>query len=402
MNRLQELRTAAQNELVTNVLPFSMNHVVDHENGGFYGYVANDITVRRDAPKALIQHTRMLWTFAHAQRILGDSAYAPIADYARRAVTGWFADTEQGGYFWIVDATGRPLQTDKLTYGQAFAIYALAEDHLAGGPADSLERAIQLYHLLESHCHDAQYGGYFEGCRHDWTAAPELSVDETNLPVVKSMNVHLHMMEAYSTLLQAWGNPGLRANLRALVEIMLGHIRNRRAHHLWLWFDREWHPLSDHISYGHDIEGSWLLLEAAEALGDRGLRTRARAAALGMAYATLGRAVDADGGLFSEGNPSGVTDRNKIWWPQAEAVIGFLNAYQLNGDPRLLEAALASWRFIQEHIVDREHGGWFWGVDEAGRTLDREKAGAWKAAYHSGRMCMEIMRRIEAIAPGER
>jgi mannobiose 2-epimerase len=400
MDRLQELRAAARNELVSNVLPFSMRYVVDHERGGFFGYVANDNTVDKEAPKGLIQHTRMLWTFTHARHVLDDPSYSPIADHARQAITGWFADAAHGGYFWMVDPHGHAMQTDKLTYGQAFTIYALAEDYRASGNAESLQQAITLYHLLEERCRDAEHGGYSEGCHRDWTPAPELCVDTTELPVVKSMNVHLHMMEAYSTLLRAWPDPALKASLRQLVEIMLGHVLNRRAHHLSLWFDGEWRPLSDHISYGHDIEGSWLLIEAAEVLHDRELLARAHTAALSMAYATLGRAVDADGGLFSEGVPSGVTDRSKVWWPQAEAVVGFFNAYQLNGDPRFLEAALASWRFIQEHIVDHEHGDWFWGLDEAGRPLDREKAGPWKAAYHSGRTCMEIMRRIDAAREG--
>jgi mannobiose 2-epimerase len=232
MDRLQELRAAARSELVTNILPFSMRYVVDHEDGGFYGCVANDNTVRKEAPKGLIQHSRMLWTFAHAQRKLGEPAYSPIADHARQALTSWFGDAEHGGYFWMVDAQGHPLQADKLTYGQAFALYALAEDYLTSAKAESLERAIALYHLLQEHCHDPEHGGYFEGCHRDWTPAPDLRVDTTDLPVVKSMNVHLHMMEAYSTLLRAWDDPGLRASLKALVDIMLEHILNRRTHHL--------------------------------------------------------------------------------------------------------------------------------------------------------------------------
>jgi mannobiose 2-epimerase len=398
MSRLLELRAAARNELVSNILPFSMNHVVDRERGGFYGYVANDNSVRSDAPKGLVQHTRMLWTFARARRVLGDSAYSAVADHARQALAGWFEDGRHGGYFWMVDAQGQPLQTDKLTYGQAFAIYALAEDYLSSGKAESLDRAIALYHLLQAHCQDAEQGGYFEGCRREWTPAPDLRVDTTDLPVVKSMNVHLHMMEAYSTLLRAWEDPGLRASLRGLVQIMLARVHNREVHHLALWFDRDWHSLSNRISYGHDIEASWLLLEAAERVGDRGLRAWARASALGMAYATLGHGLSADGGLFSEGDPSGVTDRTRVWWPQAEAIIGFLSAYQLNRDPRFLGAALATWRFIQKHIIDHDHGDWLWGLDEAGNPLDREKAGPWKAAYHSGRACMEIMRRIDAVS----
>ena len=374
-----------------------MCFVVDREHGGFYGHVANDRTVQEQAPKALVQHSRMLWTFAHAERVLGDPGYAPIAMHARDALMNWFWDREHGGCFWMVDYRGQPLQTDKLTYGQAFAISALAEDHLATGNAQSLERAIEVYRLLDTYCHDTEQGGYFEACQRDWTPAPNLRVDETPIPFVKGMNSHLHVLEAYANLLRAWDDGDLRASLRAVVHTMLQRVLNPDTHHYCLFFDRQWHALSDRVSYGHDIEGSWLLVEAGEVLGDAGLLAQVRGAALQMAYATLEQGLDADGGVFNAGDPSGVTERTKDWWPQAEAGVGFLNAYELNGDPRFLDAALASWRFIQEHIVDKVHGDWFWGVDEAGGPINREKVGPWKAAYHSGRACMEIMQRIQRL-----
>ncbi len=198
-------------------------------------------------------------------------------------------------------------------------------------------------------------------------------------------------------MLRAWDDGELRASLQALVHTTLGRILNPDTHQFSLYFDREWRSLSDRVSYGHDIEGSWLLVEAAEVLGDPELSAQVREAALQMAYATLERGVDADGGLFHEGDPSGVIERGKVWWPQAEAMVGFLNAYQLNGDPRFLEASLASWRFVQEHLVDREHGEWFWIVDEAGRPHDREKAGPWKTPYHNGRACLEVMERVRKL-----
>jgi len=400
MDQLEQFKTEAFQELTTNVLPFSMRFVVDREHGGFYGHVANDRTVQKQAPKALVQHSRMLWTFARVNRMVGDGEYRLIASHACKALMDWFWDAARGGFFWMVDHQGQPLQTDKLSYGQAFAIYALAEDHLSSGNAQSLDRAIELYRLLERHCRDAEYGGYWEACHVDWTPAPDQRVDETTLPVVKSMNSHLHVVEAYANLLRVWDDSGLRASLHAVLQATLSHIIQPATHQFSLFFDRQWHTLSDRISYGHDIEGSWLLLEAAEALGDPHLLAQVRAVALQMAYATLDQGVDADGGLFSEGDPSGVTDRTKVWWPQAEAVVGFLNAYQLNEDPRFLEAALASWRFIREHIVDKENGDWFWAVDEAGRPVDREKAGPWKAAYHSSRACLEVMARVQKLTGG--
>jgi mannobiose 2-epimerase len=400
MDQLQRLQTEAFRELTENILPFSMSWVADAEYGGFYGYLSNDRAVRKEAPKALVQHSRMLWTFSQAARVLGDLPYRPTADHARKALMDWFWDAEHGGFFWMVDFQGRPLQTDKVTYGQAFCIYALAECFLAGAHPECLERAVHVYRALLEQCHDPEHGGYFEGRRADWTPASGLRVDETSLPVVKSMNTHLHTLEAYTTLLRAWEDGALRASLREAVDIFLHRLLDPNTYHLSLFFDRQWRSLSDTVSYGHDIEGSWLLMEAADVLGDAQLLAEAQEAALAMAYATLDEGLDADGGLCSEGDPSGVTDRTKVWWPQAEAVVGFLNAYSLNGDQRFLEASLSAWSFIQNHIVDRKHGDWFWAVDEAGRPLDREKAGPWKAPYHSGRMCLEILRRTPKCEGG--
>ncbi|MBU1878920.1 MAG: AGE family epimerase/isomerase [Chloroflexi bacterium] len=397
MGALDQLGAQAFYELVENILPFSIKVVMDRQHGGFYGQVTNEGVVYLQAPKGVVQHSRMLWTFAHAGRAVGDPEYLAVALHARKALLDWFWDAEDGGVFWAVDSQGLPLQTTKLVYGQAFAIYALAEAHLATGDDECLDRAIALYRLLERHSHDPEYGGYWEACHRDWAPAPDLRVDETTLPVAKGMNTHLHMMEAYTNLLRAWNDADLRASLRALVPTILRRILNPDAHQFSLFFDRAWHPLSDRVSYGHDIEGSWLLVEAAEVLGDPDLLAQVQETALQMAYATLEQGVDADGGLFDEGDPSGVTERSKVWWPQAEALVGFLNAYQLNGDPRFLSATLASWRFIQEYLVDQELGEWFWDVDEAGQPQDREKAGFWKTPYYNGRACLEVIKRVQKL-----
>jgi mannobiose 2-epimerase len=397
MDRLEQLRAELFQELTENILPFSMRFVMDREQGGFYGHVANDRTAHKEAPKGLVQHSRMLWTFAHVGRIVGNSEYLPIASHAHKALMDWFWDPEHGGFFWMVDHQGQALRTDKLVFGQAFAIYGLVEHHLATGHAECLERAIELFRLLEQHCHDPKDGGYWEACHRDWTLAPGQHVDETDLPVTKSMNTHLHILEACTNLLRAWDDGELRASLRALIHTMLGRILNPDTRQFALFFDGEWHSLSKHVSYGHDIEGSWLLVEAAEVLGDPELLAQAKAAALQMAYATLEQGLDADGGLFYEGDASGVIECNKEWWPQAEAMVGFLNAYQLSDDRRFLDASLANWRFIQEHLVDREHGEWFYSASSAGRSPEGEKAGMWKTPYHNGRACLEVMARIQKL-----
>jgi mannobiose 2-epimerase len=397
IDRLKELRAEAFQELSGNILPFSMHFVVDREHGGFYGHVANNRVAPKEAPKGLVQHSRMLWIFAHASRLVGDPDYPPVALRALDALSDWFWDVAHGGFFWMVDHLGQPLQTIKFAYGQAFALYGLVEYHLVCSDAQCLERAIEIYHLLERYGRDPEYGGYWEACHRDWSLAADRHLDETDLPVAKGMNTHLHILEAYTNLLRTWDDGGLKASLQALIHIILRHILNRETHHLSLFFDREWRSLSDIVSYGHDIECSWLLVEAAEVLGNPELLAQVQEAALQMAYATLEHGVDADGGLFDAGTPSGVTGHAKDWWPQAEALVGFLNAYQLNGDPRFLDASLASWHFVQEYLVDREYGEWFETIDELGCPLDRAKAGLWKTPYHNGRACLEIMGRVQEL-----
>jgi mannobiose 2-epimerase len=396
MDRLTELCAQVLQELTGNILPFWMQVAADRERGGFFGHIANNGTVQKQAPKGLVQHSRMLWTFSRAARSLADSEYRRIAAHALEALD-LFWDDVHGGFFWMIDHRGQPLETDKLTYGQAFAIYALAESQMAGVGAHSLERAIKLYRLLEEHCRDSQHGGYWEARHADWTPAPGLCVDETPLPVAKGMNTHLHALEAYTGLLRAWNDSGLRISLQSLIEILLGHVLNRDTHHLQLFFDRDWLPLSDRVSYGHDIEASWLLVEAAEVLENPQLLGRTREAALRMAGATLGQGVDGDGGLFNEGDLSGPTDRTKYWWPQTEAIVGFLNAYQMSGDRRFVDASLASWHFAREQLVDRQHGEWFHSASEPDRAPDAVKGGPWKTPYHNARACLEVMRRVEEL-----
>jgi mannobiose 2-epimerase len=397
MRQLEQYRDEVLHELTDNILPFSLCFVVDREHGGFHTLPGNDTTAQQGAPKGLVQHSRMLWIFARATRILGDPEYARTAAKAHQELLDWFRDDAHGGYYWIVDYQGQSLYSDKFTYGQAFALYGLVESYLTSRDPATLDEAKRLFHLIEERCSDPDNGGYWEARRRDWSPAPDLWVDDTTLPVAKSMNTHLHLLEAYGHLLRAWDDARLRESLRVLVQIMLQRIVQPVGHQMALHFDRRWHPLSDRVSYGHDIEASWLLMEAATALGDQDLLTAAREAALLMADAVLARGVDSDGGLWDEGDPSGVARRHKTWWPQAEAMVGFLNCYQMSSESRFLQASLATWRFVQAHMVDREHGEWYWSVDQMGRPGDQGKAGPWKAAYHNGRACLEVWQRAEQL-----
>jgi mannobiose 2-epimerase len=392
---LSQFKTEVEQELIRNILPFHIEKVTDLDNGGFYGYVSNDLQVKKDAPKGLIQNARLLWTYSQAYRVLKNPVYLNTADRAYHYLLNYFWDKDFGGLFWLLDYQGHPLDTIKMTYGQAFGIYSLSEYYLAAGQAQSLDKAIEIYRLLEKYIYDSQDRGYFEGGRRDWSAVGAIQLSPVDLNAPKSMNAHLHVLEAYTNLLRAWDDAGLRTKLKELIQVTLDHIIDPHTGHFRLFFDKKWQSRSTQISYGHDIEGSWLLVEAAEVLGDDDLLTQAKVVALKMAQATYNEGLDAEGGVYNEADPSGITHPDKDWWPQAEAVVGFLNAYHLSGQPHFLEASFKSWEFIKKYIIDHQHGEWFWGVNPAGLPLaHREKVGPWKSSYHNSRACIEVMRRV--------
>jgi mannobiose 2-epimerase len=384
-------------ELKNDILPFWLQHTRDRQRGGFYGEISNDLAVKKDAPRGALLTSRILWTFSAAYRRYQDPAYLEMARWAYDDLLARFWDQEQGGLFWSITADGKPLDTRKLIYGQAFGIYALSEYHRATGDRAPLDRAIALYRTVESRSHDHAHRGYFEDFTREWKRLSNSPRSLVSTLGPKSQNTHLHVMEAYANLLRVWPDPELRGNLHDLVDVMLTRILNPANHHLRLFLGDDWTPRSDGISYGHDIEFSWLLPETAEVLGDRDLIARTRTVAVEVAQATLAEGVDADGGLLSEAGPTGLTNTNKEWWQQAEAVTGFFNAYQLSGDSRFLQASMHGWDFIATHVVDQTHGEWYNLLARNGTVLSRDKVSLWKCPYHDGRACMELLSRLDAI-----
>jgi mannobiose 2-epimerase len=395
---VQELRRKVEAELLSNILPFWVKYAIDDVCGGFRGQISNDLTVDPRAAKGLILNARILWTFSKAFNVYGNPVYLDAARRAYEYLVRFFRDSEFGGYYWMVDFEGRPIDTKKRIYGQAFVVYALAEYYQATDDAEILARALRLVEKIEAAGHDGEHGGYFETYERDWTLAQDQRLSDVDMDEKKSMNTHLHLMEAYATLLRVREDSTVRLRLRELVEIFLARILHPLTHHFILFFDEEWRPRSEKVSFGHDIEGSWLLCEAAEVLGDKAVLKRVREAAVKMAQAVFEQGLDTDGGLLYEADPTGIVDTDKHWWPQAEAVVGFFNAYQLSGRQHFFDAAERSWAFIDKYIVDHEHGEWFWLVSGLGVPSAKQfKVDPWKCPYHNSRACFEVMERVDGL-----
>ncbi len=390
----REFASRLEAELTGNILPVWMRYAPDRANGGFHGALTNDWQVRDDVPRSAILCARILWTFAAAYRRCGAPAYREMADWAYTALTGPFWDEEFSGVYWSVDRHGAPALDRKHHYAQAFAIYGLSEYHRATGHADSLARAQALFDLLEAHAFDPAHGGYIEGSRRDWGALEDMRLSDREINCRKSMNTLLHILEAYTNLLRAWEDARLREQHRALVEVFYRHVYDPAAGHLRMFFDDDWRSLKAADSYGHDIEASWLLWEAAELHADPDLHARIQAATVQIAEAVYRDGRDSDGSLFYEGGPQGITEDEKSWWVAAEAMVGFTNAWQLSGRAHFAAAARASWEYIEGHHVDRVHGGWFKVLDRAGRVISPYKIDPWACPYHHSRACLELLARL--------
>jgi cellobiose epimerase len=391
------LRDPVVMDLRENLLPFWGKYSVDHTdpNEGFYGGIENDGTGVRDAKRHIVLFTRYLWTWSAAYRVLGDNEYLELADRAYAYLSSHFIDRRHGGLFMELNADGTVSSDRKMVYGLSFAIYAFSEYYRATGNRESLHHAIDVFELLEQHALDTRHGGYLEMFSADWQyLAGEGVVAQGR---AKSMNTHLHLLEAYTNLYRVWPDERLRSQLIHLVEIFDNHILNRATYHLELFFAADWTVSGRYDSYGHDIEFSWLLVEAAHVLDDPDIIERAEETAVKVARAQFEEGMNSDGAMIYE--KAGDTFRRNIsWWVQAEAVVGFLNAWEISGCMEFLEAAYGVWRYIDEKMIDRRHGGWFPDLDEHGNPRPgRRKGDAWTCPYHNARMGLEVFERLHNI-----
>ena len=348
-----------------------------------------------DAEKGAILNARILWAFSAAYRVLGDKTYLEAASRAKHYIIDHFIDPEYGGVYWSLDCNGKPLDTKKQFYAIGFAIYGMSEYARATGDAEALKVAIDLYRCIEEHALDHEYNGYIEAMTRDWQPIADMRLSELDANYPKSQNTHLHIIEPYTNLYRVWKSDELKASLHNLIDIFTDRILNPETHHLDLFFDMDWKRGAGALeSYGHDIECSWLIHEAALVLGDAEVLKKVEPIVEMVAKASE-KGLNADGSMVHEANlDTGYVDSDLHWWVQAEAVVGFFNIYQYFGDESALQKAQHCWTYIKENLIDNENGEWHWSRRKDGTlNLDDDKAGFWKCPYHNSRMCLEIIER---------
>lgn len=390
---LRQYKNEIEKEL-SGILSYWEQYAPDKVNGGFYGEVSNDNIPNLSAEKGSVLNARILWAFSHACNYTKEEKYLPLAKSAYQYILDYFIDKIHGGVYWTVDAKGGPAITKKQIYAQAFVIYGLCEFYKANHNNEVLQNAISLFHLIEQHSFDSKYGGYYEAFSIDWKHTPDVRLSEKDQNDAKTMNTHLHIVEAYASLYCIWKDEKLKKQIQRLLDIFLQHIIDKQTNHLALFFNEPWKTNSSVISFGHDIEAAWLLQECAESIEDNERIGMLKEYALSLTDAAL-QGIDADGGLFYEQKE--ILIKEKHWWVQAEAMAGLLNAYQLSNEEKHLYRFFKVWQFIQSRLQSPT-GEWWWGIDESNNIIGNQyKIGLWKCPYHNVRACTESIKRIDDI-----
>ena len=422
---IKMLKQEMQDVLESNILRFWLDKMQDHENGGFYGRIDGQGVLHPEAEKGAILNARILWSFSAAYRVLGNPEYLEAATRAKDYLIDHFIDKEYGGVYWSVDYQGHPLDTKKQFYAIGFAIYGLSEYARATGDREALDYAIELYECVEEHSFDSQNNGYIEACTREWGEITDMRLSDFDANFPKSQNTHLHIIEPYTNLyrclreMQAAESCNyvpvlgsvlpigvtvpletlarVEGSLRNLIDIFTDKILNPETHHLDLFFEMDWTRGAGHLeSYGHDIECSWLMHEAALVLGDQKVLKKVEKIVREVAKASE-KGLRPDGSMIHEANlDTGHADNDLHWWVQAENVVGWYNIYQYFGDEDALEKVFRCWEYIKTQLIDWENGEWYWSRHPDGslNTTD-DKAGFWKCPYHNSRMCLEIIERTE-------
>jgi cellobiose epimerase len=394
LKKLEKTRKQFKEEL-RNIISFWRKYAQDKVNGGFIAEMSNELKVNPTAAKGGVLNARILWTLSSVAQFSGKKKDKELAQKAYHYFIDHFTDYEHGGTYWTIEADGKPMETRKQIYAQAFSIYGLTEYARLSDTYEPLELALELFDLIEKNGFDSKNNGYLEAFDRQWKLHKDQRLSAIDLNEKKSMNTHLHIIEAYSSLFKYTLNPRIKERVENLLNLFSTHIINADTHHFNLFFDEEWNVKSNKVSFGHDIEGSWLLLEAAESIGNAEWIKKMKINSVEMAQAVLD-GIDKDGGLKYEFNPGKDDDGEKEWWTMAEAVIGFFNAFQLTGNSIYLEKTLGMWDYLKKYFIDPKNGEWFYRIDKNHNPVSSySKISLWKCPYHNSRMCMEMIRRIK-------
>ena len=392
---IAEIKKEMQDVLENNILRFWLDNMVDVEHRGFYGQMTGKGELRKDADKGGILSARILWSFSAAYRVLRKPEYLIAATRMKDYILEHFYDEKFGGTYWAVDYLGKPKDTKKQFYAIGFMIYGLSEYVRATADKEALLYAIKLFECIEEHSLDREYNGYIEACTREWGEIADMRLSELDANYPKSQNTHLHIIEPYANLYRVWKDERLEKALRNIIGIFTDKILNPETHHLDLFFENDWTRGAGHLeSYGHDIECSWLMHEAALVLDDEEVLRKVEPIVQLVAKASE-KGLNPDGSMIHEANlDTGHVDDDLHWWVQAETVVGFANIYQYFGDEEAWKKAVGCWQYIKDNLIDYEGGEWFWSrhKDGALNTVD-DKAGFWKCPYHNSRMCLEIIER---------
>ncbi len=394
MNPISNSFTSITSVLEGNILQYWLS--LKDPQGGFYGEVLSDGTVLKDAPRGVILNARIIWSFAAAYAALGKPDYLEAAVHAKDWFLENFCDHENGGVYWSVSSCGEPLDSKKQLYSQGFAIYGLSELYRVNHDEDAFKEAVNLFHVVEKHFADHENGGYTEALARDFSPLEDMSLSAHDINADKTMNSHLHILEAYANLYKVWPDKSLKKAVEALLDIVGTKVMATNGH-LQLYFRRNWTVMPGGVSYGHDIETSWLALECAMTLNDPAVVERVRPWAVKMAHAG-NEGLLPDGSMRYEKLLDGTYDDSRQWWVQAETVVGNLWLWKYHKEEAGLDRAIACWNYIQNHLV-RPDGEWHWAIlPDGSPDLSQPRAGFWKCPYHNTRMCLEVMSILPALA----
>jgi cellobiose epimerase len=396
-NKARHFAQKAFLELTGNILPFWMKKAIDKQNGGFVGQIDGKGQVKNNSGKGGILNARILWTFSAAYNLLHKQEYLNVARRSKEYIFKYFIDPVYGGTYWALTPDGLPADPKKQIYAQAFFIYGLTEYYKATGDGEALDTAISLYNHIEEASFDTRENGYLEAFSREWTLLKDLRLSDKDANEKKTTNTHLHILESYTNLYEVWPNPQLEKKLRNLIFLFTDRIINPVSFHLNLFFDEHWINKSSLISFGHDIEASWLIMEGAKKLNDALLLSKVKQTCCHLAVASL-EGLQEDGSLIYEKDESkGLLNKDLHWWPQAETVVGLLNLFELTGNETYFQNAIKTWTFIENKMIDASQGEWYWSIRNGIANTDDDKAGFWKCPYHNSRACMEIIKRLEKL-----